>query len=68
MPIPCMSRNSTSLPSFICVRTLVSKIREFNQRKKKKKKKKKNIKMNNSGKSNLTPFPSSKWIYFLGKT
>ena len=51
MPIPCASPKSISPPSFICGRTPVSEIREFNQKKKKN---------NNSEKGffkNLTPFP-----------
>ena len=44
-PIPCVSPKSISPPSFICGCTMVSEIREFNQKKKKKKK------MNNSEKA-----------------
>ena len=58
MPIPCASPNSMSLPSFICVCALVSKIREFNQRKKKKK-------VNNLGNRQFNPFPIVKMDPFF---
>ena len=66
MPIPGVSPNSTSLPSFMCVCTLVSEICEFNQKKKKKKKKK----MNNSGNTyfQFNPFPIVEMDPFFGKT
>ena len=61
MPILCASPNSISLPSFICGRTPVSEICEFNQ------KKKKMTKRSENGYFEFDTFPIVKTDPFLTK-